>query len=446
VVILLKGFDIMAMKRKALIKMQEWKESKNRKPLILEGARQVGKTWLMQEFGKICFEDVFYINFDKDEKYKSFFDDTKEPSIIIERLSLTRGKKIEPNKTLIIFDEIQECPNALNALKYFNEDAKEYFVVSAGSLLGVYLAKGSAHPVGQVNIIDIKPMDFEEFLEATEPKLMEIYNVVPKDLKLLEAFHLEFLDIYKKYLLIGGLPEVVKSWLDTKDFVDVENKQKELVQIYERDFTKHHGKVEPERILMVYRNIPAQLSKENKKFVYGDIREGARARSFETAIEWLVTAGLVNRLYRTKKNECPLSVFDDLSAFKLYVFDTGLLKSIANIPNEMITLDKAFQFKGALAENFVLQQLKTTQFNNPKYFTFDNRYEIDFLLQDQSGNIIPVEVKSGENVSSASLNSYNNKFKPNIRIRYSAHSYKKDGNIVNIPLYLIGKTADLIKT
>jgi hypothetical protein len=434
----------MAMNRKALVKMQEWKKNSDRKPLILEGARQVGKTWLMQEFGQTSFEDVFYINFDKDEKYKNFFEDTKQPEIIIERLSLTRGKKIEPNKTLIIFDEIQECPNALNALKYFNEDAKEYFVVSAGSLLGVYLAKGSAHPVGQVDIINIFPMDFEEFLDATESNLFEIYKTVPKDFKLIEAHHTQFLDAYKKYLLIGGLPEVVKTWIDTKNFVKVEEKQQNLVQIYERDFTKHHGKVEPERILMVYRNIPAQLAKENNKFVYGDIAKGARARNCETAIEWLVTAGLVSRLYRAKKNECPLKVFNDLSAFKLYVFDTGLLKHIASIPNEMITLDKAFQFKGALTENFVLQQLKTTIFNDPKYFTFDERYEIDFLLQDQSGNIIPVEVKSSENVSSASLNTYNKNFNPKLRIRYSALGYRKDGNIVNIPLYLIGKTAELI--
>ncbi|MCL2521387.1 MAG: AAA family ATPase [Erysipelotrichales bacterium] len=435
----------MAMKRKALKKMLEWKKSENRKPLILEGARQVGKTWLMQEFGKNYFTDMLYINFDKDIKYKNFFEDTKHPSVIIERLSLTRGKKIEPNKTLIIFDEIQECPNALNSLKYFNEDAKEYYIISAGSLLGVYLSKGSAHPVGQVNIIDIKPMDFEEFLTATEPELLNIYEATSNDLKLLEAFHSRFLDVYKKYLLIGGMPEVVKSWVDSKDINDVEQKQQELVKIYERDFTKHYGKVDPERILMIYRNIPAQLAKENKKFVYGDIEKGARARSFETAIEWLVTSGLVNRLYRAKKNECPLKVFADLSAFKLYVFDTGLLKHIANVPNEMITLDNSFQFKGALAENFVLQQLKAIQFNNLKYFTFENRYEIDFLIQDQNGNIIPVEVKSSENVSSVSFNSYNKKFNPDLRIRYSALSYKKDENLINIPFYLIGKTIEIIK-
>lgn len=434
----------MAIYRKALEKMKAWMDNPRRKPLVLEGARQVGKTWIMHEFGRLYFKDVFYINFDTQVEYKKFFEDTKQPSIIIDRLSLARSKKIEPQKTLIIFDEIQECPNALNALKYFNEEAKEYFVITAGSLLGVYLAKRHAHPVGQVNIIEVFPLDFEEFIQAIEPRLFQIYKRISNDLSIINVFHNDFVDAYKKYLLIGGMPEIVKSWIETADFTVLKSKFHELQQIYERDFSKHHGEVEPERILMVYRNIPVQLAKENNRFVYGDIGKGARARNFETAIEWLVTAGLIHRVYRTKKNEHPLKVFNDLGSFKLYFFDTGLIRHISNVANEAIMLDKDFQFKGALTENYVLQQLKSTEFNEPQYFTFAERYEIDFLVQDSHGDIIPIEVKSGESVSSASFNVYSKTYAPKKQVRFSLLPFRKDGDFVNIPLYLAGKISELI--
>lgn len=431
------------MKRTALELMAKWKDRPDRKPLVLEGARQVGKTWLMREFGRLYYDDVAEFNFDEDSRLSQIFAMSKKPEFIVEQLGIIRGKKIDPQKTLIIFDEIQECGDALNSLKYFNENAPEYAVVSAGSLLGVYLAKGQAHPVGQVNILNVNPLTFAEFLEATEPELYGFYQNIGITNASDNLMHDSFLTAYNKYLIIGGLPECVKTWSDTKDLAQVQEKQAELQAVYERDFSKHNGKVNPGRILMVFRNIAAQLAKENNKFVYGDVAQGARARNFEEAIEWLVTAGMVNRLFRAKKNEMPLKVYTDLSAFKLYMFDTGLLKYMAGIPNESIVLNDDFAFKGSLTENFVLQELKVALSNDPNYFTFD-RYEIDFLIQDQHGDIIPVEVKAGANVSSASFNAYNERYSPQLRIRYSTLGYKKDDNLINIPLYLIGKTPELV--
>lgn len=431
------------MRRKVLERMKEWKNSKGRKPLVLEGARQVGKTWLMREFGRTCFEDVAEFNFDENEGLKEIFKTSKEVPRIIEKLSLICGKAILPEKTLLIFDEIQECPEALNSLKYFKEKAPEYAVVSAGSLLGVYLAGGHSHPVGQVNIINVYPLSFEEFLEATEPNLYKFYIQIKKDDIIDGIFHSRLNDVYLKYLIIGGLPECVQTWISTNDPAQVQERQRELQLVYERDFSKHNGKVNPARILMVFRNIVAQLAKENNKYIYSDIQKGARARNFEEAIEWLVTAGMLNRLYLTKKNEMPIKAFEDLSAFKLYLFDTGLLKYMAELPNEQIILDKDFQFRGALTENYVLQELKVAMPTEAKYFTFD-RYEIDFLLQDSHGTVIPVEVKSGKQVSSASFNAYDRKYNPKLRIRYSMLNYKRDGNLINIPLYLVGKTESLV--
>ncbi|MDR1697889.1 MAG: ATP-binding protein [Erysipelotrichaceae bacterium] len=431
------------MKRKALQQMKEWKDRYDRKPLVLEGARQVGKTWLMREFGRLYFDDVAAFNFDENEALKDLFRDTKNPQILIEKLGLIHGKAILPGKTLIIFDEIQASPDALNSLKYFREKANEYIIVSAGSLLGVYLASGHSHPVGQVDILQIYPLSFEEFLEASDSSLFEYYSQIRKDTTIDTIFHNRLNDLYLTYLIVGGLPECVQTWIKTKDASEVAQKQKDLLTIYERDFSKHYEKVSAARILMVYRNIPTQLAKTNNKFIYKDIQKGARARSFEEAIEWLVTAGIVNRLYLTRKNESPLNGFTDLSSFKLYLFDTGLLKAMADIPNEQIVLNKDYQFKGSLTENYVLQQLKTILSSEPKYFTFE-KYEIDFMIQDKSGNIIPLEVKAKNSVSSVSLNAYNKRFVPKLRIRYSMLNYKKDENMINIPLYLIGKTTELI--
>ena len=433
---------MIVLKRNALDELIKWKNEVDREPLILNGARQVGKTWLMKEFAKKHFDSFVYFNFDEQDDIKEIFAVNKSAERIIERLSLISGIAIEPQKTLIIFDEIQECSDALNSLKYFNESNKKYFVISAGSLLGTLLSQPKSYPVGQVNIIKIEPLSFDEFLRATDEKLYEFYIKIKKDSFIEKIFHNRLVEVYQNYLIIGGLPECVQSWIKYKDPKKVHQIQGEIIKLYENDFSKHSGKVNSARILMVFRNIVTQLAKENKKFIYSKIQKGARAREFEEAIEWLISAGIINRVYLSSKNGYPLKTYDDLNAFKLYLFDTGLLKYMAGIENESIVLNKDFPFKGVLAENFVLQQIKNNFIVEPRYFTFD-RYEIDYLIQIKD-RIIPVEVKAGDAVNSKSIKAYEIKFSPEICVRYSLLNYKKDGKIKNIPLYLANKTEELI--
>jgi predicted AAA+ superfamily ATPase len=431
------------MQRNLFGKLEQWKTKEGRKPLIIEGARQVGKTWIMKEFGRACFEDVAYFNFEPDKELQSIFEPNIQAHVLLEKLGFLRERKITP-RTLIVFDEIQECPRALNSLKYFCEDAPEYAVVAAGSLLGTYLARPHSYPVGKVDIATMHPLSFEEFLRAVDESLFGYYITINSDTIIDEIFHNRLIEIWQKYLIVGGLPECVSAWLSTGDPALVLEKQQDIQKIYERDFTKHNGKINAAKILMVFRNVAAQLAKENKKFIYGDIQRGARARSFEEAIEWLVTANLINRVYRAAKNAMPLNVYTDLSAFKLYLFDTGLLKFMSGATNEGIILNEDFPFKGALTENFVLQELNAQFIVPPKYFTFEH-YENDFLIQARNGDIVPVEVKAGKNVSSPSFRAYNERFSPRLRIRYSMLNYQRDGNLINIPFYLIGKTNKLIE-
>jgi len=432
------------MERFVLKKLIEWKNSNDRKPLILQGARQVGKTWIMKEFGKRYFDNYVYFNFDENNDLQELFKVNKSAERLIERLSLVCGEEIKPEKTLIIFDEIQECSDALNALKYFNENAKEYCVISAGSLLGTLLAQPKSYPVGQVNKLNIYPLSFEEFLKATDETLYKCYEEISAQngASLEAVFATKFKEVYQNYLIVGGLPECVECWIKYKDAKKVAIIQEELVSLYENDFGKHNGKVNSGRILMVFRNIAPQLSKENKKFIYGKVQEGARARDFEEAIEWLVSAGMINRVYQSSSPQHPLKVYDELNAFKLYLFDTGLLKHMAGIDNASIVLEKDFQFKGALTENFVLQQIKETFDVEPRYFTF-GRYETDFVVQN-GGDVYPIEVKSNTAVSSPSLKAYREKYKPAKSIRYSMLNYKDEEGLINIPLYLVGKTKNLI--
>lgn len=303
-----------------------WKADPERKPLILRGARQVGKTWLMKEFGQSCYENFVYFNFDEEDELKSIFESNKDPNRIIELLSLIAGVKITPGRTLIIFDEIQECPEALNTLKYFRERANEYHVIAAGSLLGTLLAKPKSYPVGMVNLLEIQPLTFDEFLEATDEPLSAYYHSIQKEQQIEKIFHNRLLEAYNYYLIIGGMPECVSSWVKYKDPARITQIQRELIQVYENDFSTHNGKVNSGRILMVFRSIVSQLAKPNEKFMYGAVRDGGRARDFEEAIEWLVSAGMLNRVYNVSKLEHPLSAFDKMDQFKLFVFDTGLLK------------------------------------------------------------------------------------------------------------------------
>ena len=436
----LRGSDFL--KRNAIQDLINWKSSEERKPMILKGARQVGKTWLMKEFGRNYYESYVYFNFDAEDELKSVFAANKNPHRIIELLSMIAGKKIVPGETLIIFDEIQECPEALNALKYFKEDANDYHIIAAGSLLGTLLAQPKSYPVGMVNLLNIYPLVFDEFLEAIDPALYAYYDTIQKEQSIEEIFHNRLLEAYNNYLIIGGMPECVASWIKYKDPAKINQIQRELIEVYENDFSKHNGKVNSGRILMVFRSIVAQLAKSNEKFMYGAIREGSRARDFEEAIEWLVSAGMLNRVCNVSKMEHPLSAFDKLDQFKLFVFDTGLLKQMAGIDNSAILLKSDFQFKGPLTENFVLQQLRG-QFNvEPRYFCHKNS-EIDFVIQ-YGTEIIPVEAKGGEDKSAPSFKKYIADHRPKYALRFSKRGYRKDGNITNLPLYLARKTKELL--
>lgn len=430
------------MKRNAILELVQWKNSTERKPMVLRGARQVGKTWLMKEFGQNYYDNYVYFNFDEEDELKSIFETNKNPHRIIELLSMISDEKIEPEKTLIIFDEIQECPEALNTLKYFKEKANEYHVIAAGSLLGTLLAKPKSYPVGMVNLLDIYPLTFDEFLDAIDSGLYAYYESVQKGQVIEEIFHQRLLDVFNYYLIIGGMPECVSSWIKYKDPTMISKIQRELIEVYENDFSKHNGKVNSGRILMVFRSIVAQLAKPNEKFMYRAVREGARARDFEDAIEWLVSAGMLNRVYNVSKMEHPLSAFDKLDQFKLFVFDTGLLKQMAGVDNGAILLKTDYQFKGPLTENYVLQQLKGQFEVEPRYYS-DRNGEIDFVVQNKM-EIIPIEVKGGEDRSATSFKTYVANYAPEHAYRFSKRGYRKDGGFTNLPLYLVRKTKNLL--
>lgn len=432
------------MERKAIESLICWKNSTDRKPLIMKGARQVGKTWLMKEFGNRYYDDTFYFNFDEEEELASVFQKNKNPARILELLGMIRGKKIVPERHLIIFDEVQECPDALNSLKYFYENANEYHVISAGSLLGTLLAQPKSYPVGKVNVLNIYPLTFEEFLGAADEGLYRYYQQITKETGIETIFHTKLTEIYQQYLIIGGMPECVNSWIMNHDCAKVLQIQRELIELYENDFSKHNGKVNSGRILLVFRSIVNQLAKDNSKFIYGCVREGARAREFEEAIEWLVSAGMVIRVNNVSKAEHPLNAFSEMNHFKLYMFDVGLLKCMAGISNEAILLKNDYQFSGAMAENYCVQQLITCFENKPKYYVQGQNSEIDFMLEDGM-NIVPIEVKAGETVHhSNSLKKYIEQKNPKIALRYSMLGLKEQENITNIPLYLINKTKEYL--
>ncbi len=430
------------MKRNAIEALIKWKNDEERKPMVLKGARQVGKTWLMKEFGKNYYDSFVYFNFDEEDELKSIFETNKNPHRIVELLSMIAGTKILPETTLIIFDEIQECPSALNALKYFKEKANEYHVIAAGSLLGTLLAKPKSYPVGMVNLLDIAPLTYDEFLAATDEPLYAYYQSITKEQQIEALFHNHLMEAYNNFLIIGGMPECVASWVKHKDPARIAQIQKELVQIYENDFSKHNGKVNSGRILMVFRSIVTQLAKPNEKFMYGAVREDGRARDFEEAIEWLVSAGMLNRVYNVSKLEHPLSAFEKLDQFKLFVFDTGLLKYMAGIDNSAILLKTDYQFKGPLTENFVLQQL-CSQFDVAPHYYSERSGEIDFVIQ-YGTSIVPVEAKGGEDKSAPTFKKYVSEHQPEYAVRFSKRGYRKDGYITNMPLYLARKMKDLL--
>lgn len=425
------------MYRKIMNKLIEWKNRDDRKPLILRGARQVGKTYIIQEFGKNNYDGIAYFNFDHDTKLYELFENTKDPLRIIEQLSFVYGKAIIPEKTLIVFDEIQECPDALNSLKYFEEETPKYHIISAGSLLGIRLSHTS-FPVGKVEFLDMFPMTFTEFLIADGcENLVEYMNSIDKIENIPDIFFGMLSEKLKAYFIIGGMPEVVESWVKYKDMEKVNKLQEDILRAYESDFSKHTTNIEANRISIIWNSIPSQISKENKKFLYQVAKDGARAREYEGAVNWLKDANIVNKIYNVTKPCLPLISYNDLSSFKIYINDVGLLRKKTDLDSKIIIDGNMLfqEFKGALTENYVLQELISMYFN-PVYYAFDNRYEVDYLLQYKN-EIIPIEVKSSENINNLSLKVYNEEYKPRIRVRFSMKNLQKDGNLINIPLFMI---------
>lgn len=432
------------MKRFILDELIKWKNSKYRKPLILKGARQIGKTYILKQFGEENYENVAYFNFDHDEELYNLFENTKNPKRILEQLSFVCGKAIKPEKTLIIFDEIQECPNALNSLKYFQEEANEYHIVSAGSLLGIRLSHTS-FPVGKVDFMNMYPMTFSEFLIADNcENLVEYMKQINKIENIPDIFFNQLEEKLKVYFIIGGMPEVVKLWVEEKDIELVNTTQENILKAYESDFSKHTTNNEANKISLIWNSIPSQLAKENKKFLYQAIKEGARAREYESALNWLNDANLIYKVYNITKNDFPLKAYKDLSSFKIYMNDVGLLRRMSNLDSKIVVEgDKLFrEFKGAFTENYVLNTLNTIYEEVPNYYTFD-RHEIDFVIQNRN-KIIPIEVKSNKSTNNISLTRYNEKYKTDLSVRVSMNNLSKNEKILNIPLFLIEYIENLI--
>lgn len=423
-----------------------WKNKETRKPLILKGARQVGKTWLLKRFGTLYFEDVAYFNFDLQQDIKSFFEQTKEPEKLIAFLSIVLGRKIIPGTTLLILDEIQECNPALNSLKYFKELMPELHVVAAGSLLGVTMARGSSFPVGMVDFLTLYPLSFSELITATEPAIAAYVSGLNTLEPIPEYFFNQLKDSLKSYFISGGMPEAVDNWLEQKDVASLQEIQQNILDAYTLDFSKHADNREVTRIQYIWKAIPSQLARENKKFMYQAVKPGARAREYEDALNWLEQAGLVYKINAINKPALPLSAYDDLSAFKVYFCDVGLLGRMAGLrPATLYAGNTLFtEFKGALTENFVLQSLIPLLDKQPRYWRSDSQAEVDFILQVNQ-QIIPVEVKSDENVRSKSLAVYRKKYNPEIALRCSMQQMKNDNGLINTPLFLIEKILGILK-
>lgn len=426
------------MYRNAMNDLYKWKAKKDKKPLIIRGARQVGKTWLMREFGRIAFDDMVYINFDNNSQMKELFSLDMRIERIITGLELYVGHKIEPLNTLLVFDEVQEVPQALAALKYFNENAPEYQIVCAGSLLGVALHGGTSFPVGKVEFLDLYPLSFTEFMRAMGRELF-VELLEKQDFVMATTFKQEFIDLLKHYYYVGGMPEVVRNFAADKDFGEVREIQQRILDSYEQDFSKHAPNEIVPRIRMLWNSIPAQLTKENKKFVYGIIKDGARAKDYELALMWLSDCGLVHKVHRVTAPHIPLKAYEDLKAFKLFVLDVGLLSCMVRL-NQKVLLsgnELFIEFKGALTEQYVLQQLKTLKNLAAYYWTNDRgSAEIDFLV-DNGIDVMPIEVKAETNLKAKSLKTYCEKFKPNKAIRLSMADYRQEDWLLNLPLWSV---------
>lgn len=425
------------MKRTAIKDLYQWKESNNRKPLIMLGARQVGKTWLMQEFAKEAYSKSAYVNFEDNEMLKDLFAHDFDITRIVNSIQWSTGVSIDEN-TLIILDEIQEARRGITALKYFAEKAPQYHVIAAGSLLGISMHQNDSFPVGKVDFMHLYPLSFFEFMDAIgESSMTEL--LISKDWPMITMFRNKFEERLRQYYFVGGMPEAVNSFVKEGDLLKVRNIQKAIIESYERDFSKHAPAIEVPRIRMVWKSIPAQLAKENKKFIYGVVKEGARAKDFELAIEWLKDAGLIHKVNRCKKAQIPLTAYEDFSAFKLFMSDIGLMGAMSNIPTQSLLEGNVLfpDFKGALTEQYVMQQLKENSSLSIYYWSADNsRGEIDFLLQNED-KIIPIEVKAKENLQAKSLRVFVER-NPGLKgVRLSMSPYRDQDWLTNYPLYSI---------
>lgn len=433
------------MRRKALDFLREWKQKSVRKPLIIRGARQVGKTWLMKEFARTEYENFAYVNFENDRQAKNLFLDDFEISRILLGIQIATGVKPEPGKTLIIFDEIQEAERALTSLKYFHENAPEYHIVAAGSLLGIALHQNTSFPVGKVEFMDLYPLNFEEFLNAMgEAALVELLH--QKQWQVVTAYKTKYIEMLKQYYFVGGMPEVVVNYVQHSDLKEVRELQRQILDAYEQDFSKHAPVEVVPRLRMVWNSIPAQLSRENRKFIYGLIRQGARAKEFELAITWLMDCGLVHQVNRVTKVALPLKAYEDFAAFKLFVVDVGLLGAMAALDAKTLLDGHSvfMEFKGALTEQFVLQQLLSDKDLSIYYWSSDKSDgEIDFLVQCRN-KLIPIEVKAAENLQAKSLRFFVQKYHPDIAVRTSMSDYREEEWLTNLPLYAINGFSDLV--
>ena len=426
------------MRRDAMQQLYDWKEKTTRKPLIVRGARQVGKTWLMKEFASSAYRQFAYINFEDNEVMKDVFQKDFDVERILMAIQLVTGIVVD-TETLIIFDEIQEAPRGLTALKYFQEKAPQYHVVAAGSLLGIAMHSNDSFPVGKVDFMDLYPLSFSEFLEAVGQEAFARL-LAKKDWGLIAAFRSKLIDLLKQYYYVGGMPEVVNAFINHKDYAEVRQLQQTILDSYDRDFSKHAPIAEVPRIRMIWRSVPAQLAKENKKFIYGVVKEGARAKDFELAIEWLIDAGLIYKVSRVKKAGIPLSAYEDFSAFKLFLLDTGLMGAMSGLPPQALLEGNVLfsDYKGAITELYVLQQLKSVKGLSIYYWSSDtSRGELDFLLQ-KDVSVIPVEVKAEENLQSKSLRFFVEKNAGLHGVRFSMSDYRKQEWMINYPLYSVG--------
>lgn len=427
------------MQRDALKQLIEWKNDTQRKPLILQGARQVGKTWLLKEFGKLEYKNTAYVSFDGNEVLKQAFKNYTDVKDLILKIGIEAKTTINPDDTLIIFDEIQECPEAITSLKYFNENAPEYNIVVAGSLLGLAHHSGTGFPVGKVNFMTLYPLSFLEFLSANGEDLLRASMEEDKT-NLTNSFSSKLINYLKYYYFIGGMPEVVQSFINDKDFQKVRKIQNEILTSYKSDFSKHTDSNTAERITLVWESIPSQLAKENKKFVYNAVKTGARAKDFEIALAWLRDSGLVYKIMKISKPNLPIKAYEDIDVFKLYILDVGLLGALSGLSAKtIIDSDKIFtEFKEALTEQYVLQQLKTTNINSIHYWTSKSYVaELDFIIQIEN-DIIPIEVKASTNLKAKSLTQYRKDYKPKYAIKTSLANFEINQGLYNIPLYLIG--------